>query len=292
VATGCQSPRQIPPTSGVIPVNGVSLPYVIEGTGRPCMVLGSRVYYPRTFSARFKSTLQCAYIDHRGFVADAPAPPGGRFTVDAAVEEFEAARRTLKMDRVVIVGHSVNGLMALAYALRYPEHVSHVIAIGAVPALGRDVNQRISEFWMSRASAGRKAADRRNRARLSPDSLAKLSPSDAFIATYVRNAARYWADSTYDGSWLWQGVTVNMPRVSELFDPARGYTLRAAAPVMVPVLIALGRQDYAVPFTEWEGFRGPFRDVTIEIFERSGHTPQLEESIEFDRRVLGWLQRK
>lgn len=292
LAVGCRSPGATPVGSGVIPVDGANLTYVIEGTGRPCMVFGSREYYPRTFSPRFKAALQCAYIDHRGFVADAPAPRTGLFTVDAAVEEFEVARRALKMERVVVVGHSVHGLMALAYALRYPEHVSHVIAIGAVPTLGQDVNRRTRQFWLSHASAGRKAADERNRARLAPDSLRKLSPSDAFIATYVANAARYWADSTYDAAWLWRGVTVNMPRVGELFDATRGYTLRIASTVSVPVMVALGRHDFSVPFTEGESFRGPFRDVTIEIFERSGHTPQLEEPAEFDRRVLTWLQRK
>lgn len=294
VAGGCEAPSGSwtgsEPDSGVVHVGGAALPYVIEGTGRPCLVMGSRVYYPRTFSDRFKSALRCAYVDHRGFVADAPPPPRGSFTIDAAVEEFEAARRPLGLERFVLVGHSIHGLMALAYALRYPQHVSHLIAIGAPPARTPEVSRRTAEYWETQASPQRKATHEQNRARLKPDSLQGLSPSEAFVANYVANAARYWADPTYDAGSLWRGVVSNSERTAELFE--RSYELRAdAPPVSVPVLVALGRHDYAVPPVLWDEFTGPFRDVTVAIFEGSGHTPQLEEPEEFDRRVFEWLNR-
>lgn len=278
--------------TGTIMIDHVAVPYTIEGTGRPCLVMGSPVYYARVFSSAFKKALRCAYVSHRGYVAGAPAPHGRPFTIDAAVEEFETARRALGFDRFVLVGHSVHGLVALAYALRYPERVSHVIAIDAPPALGPAMERQAEEHWQTHASAGRKDADRLNRARLTIASSRQLAPSDSFVAAYVADAARLWADSTYDASWLWRDVTVNVPRVEELLDLAGAYELRAREPVSVPVFVAMGRHDYAIPSVLWEGFHGPFRDVTIEIFEHSGHTPPLEEAAEFDRRVLGWLARR
>lgn len=59
--------------------------------------------------------------------------------------------------------------------------------------------------------------------------------------------------------------------------------------VETPVFVALGRLDFAVPFTLWDDFRGPFANLTVHIFERSGHTPQLEEPTDFDERALAWL---
>lgn len=299
VAIGCTPPRDFPRSGhlsaryGSVTVDGVTLPYVIEGTGNPCLVFGSSIQNPPTFSRQFKAALRCVYVGHRGFVASAPAPSSGPFDLDAMVEELESVRGALGLNRFVLVGHSVHGLAVLAYAVRYPQHVSHVIAIGGPPALSAEMARRTREYWETRASPARKAAHARNRARLGEDSLRKLSPGDAFAANYVADAARYWADSIYDAMWLWRGVTVNMPRVNELFDPARSHTLPAAArPLSVPVFIALGRHDYAVPPVLWQDFRGPFSDVSIEIFERSGHFPQFEESAEFDRRVLIWLTQK
>jgi len=58
-----------------------------------------------------------------------------------------------------------------------------------------------------------------------------------------------------------------------------------------PVFLALGRFDYLVaPALAWEPYRVLFRDLTVRIFDRSGHTPQLEESAAFDAELLAWLE--
>jgi len=142
------------------------------------------------------------------------------------------------------------------------------------------------------ASTGRKAADEMSRASLTRDSLAKLTPGDAFIARYVARAAHYWKDSTYDASPLWKGVVVNVPLVAQQFDASRTFSFAAdTAAVSVPVFVALGRYDFAVPYTTWEGVRGPFRDLTVHIFDGAGHYPQLEAAAEFDQQLLAWLRR-
>src|SRR5438552_631498 len=91
---------------------------------------------------------------------------------------------------------------------------------------------------------------------------------------------------------LWKGVVVNVPLVAQQFDASRTFSFAAdTAAVSVPVFIALGRYDFAVPYTTWEGFRGPFRDLTVHIFDGAGHYPQLEAAAEFDQQLLAWLRR-
>jgi len=59
----------------------------------------------------------------------------------------------------------------------------------------------------------------------------------------------------------------------------------------IPVFLALGRCDYLVaPYATWDAYRGSFRDLTVRVFEKSGHTPQLEESALFGAELLQWLQ--
>ncbi|MNU02368.1 hypothetical protein D3C72_2460510 [compost metagenome] len=56
------------------------------------------------------------------------------------------------------------------------------------------------------------------------------------------------------------------------------------------MLLALGRHDYLVgPESAWDAYRERFADLTVKVFERSGHTPQLEESDQFDAELLRWL---
>jgi proline iminopeptidase len=57
------------------------------------------------------------------------------------------------------------------------------------------------------------------------------------------------------------------------------------------MLLALGRYDYLVaPPSSWDAVRPKFRDLTVRVFERTGHTPQYEESALFDAELLGWLK--
>ncbi|MBK9976881.1 MAG: hypothetical protein IPP20_02955 [Gemmatimonadetes bacterium] len=63
----------------------------------------------------------------------------------------------------------------------------------------------------------------------------------------------------------------------------------ARTPVSVPAFVAVGRHDYVVTPNLWSGARVPFRSVTVRVFERAGHTAQLEESSAFDEQLLAFL---
>jgi proline iminopeptidase len=210
--------------------------------------------------------------------------------MDLAIADIERTRVALGMDRPILVGHSMHGTVVLAYALAYPDRVAGVISIGAPPDFDTTTVVASAAYWRSFASPGRKAFDDRNPLRLQPDSLKQLTPNAAFIATYVGNGARYWADSSFDASTLWAGMTVNPAVVYQLYDMAKPYHLpETPSDGRPPVFLALGRFDFVVPPTLWDGRGRAFPQLTRLIFERSGHTPQLEEATAFDRAVLEWV---
>lgn len=293
VAACQEQPTPLPTSSvdsGAVVVDGVSLPYLVEGTGRPCLVFGSHLYYPRTFSAGFKQQLRCVHVDQRGFLGDRVPATAGQYSVERAVADLEAVRTALGLERVIVVGHSMHGAVALAYALAHPERTAGVIAIGAPPTFDSTLAAATASYWEQHASAGRKAFDAANPLRIAPDSVARLGAGAAMIAAYVGNGARYWADSAYDASALWQGMEPNPTVVFQLFDATKPFRLPTTiAPNAPPALIALGRFDYVVPPTLWEGRPLPFEKASLVFFEKSGHTPQLEEPAAFDAAVRDWL---
>src|SRR5205823_13047990 len=117
------------------------------GRGRPCIVYGVHLLYPRTFSQRFKSELRCVYLDNRASDPDAIVRPDAPYTIEASVEDLEAARQKLQMDRFVLIGHSVFGLTVLAYARRYPNHVAQVVAMGSLPEASVSFIRSINDFF-------------------------------------------------------------------------------------------------------------------------------------------------
>jgi proline iminopeptidase len=76
--------------------------------------------------------MQLVYFDHRGQGRSARGAKE-TYTLDNNVEDMEALRQHLGLDQIVVIGASYGGMVALTYASRYPQNVSHLIAIVTVP---------------------------------------------------------------------------------------------------------------------------------------------------------------
>lgn len=77
--------------------------------------------------------MQLIYVDHRGQGRSARGPKES-YTLANNVEDLEALRQYLGLDKVVVIGVSYGGMVALAYASRYPESVSHLVAVVTSPS--------------------------------------------------------------------------------------------------------------------------------------------------------------
>jgi proline iminopeptidase len=193
----------------------------------------------------------------------------------------------------MIMGHSGHSYMALEYAKAYPERVSHVVMIGCPPKLGESNRLAVSQNWNESVDPERKKAMEAWNAQISDDELAQLSPEEAFIRSYVRNGALAWYDPYYDSTPLWEGIDINIHMFNHVWGKlfAEIDITKGLKNLNIPVLLVLGRYDYLVaPSSSWDPFRSFFKDLTIRIFEKSGHTPQFEESALFNRELLSWIQ--
>lgn len=277
-------------THGSLAAGPFELAYTVEGEGRPVFVIGSAVYYPRTFSAGLRRSLQLVFADHRGF-ARATGPYGpDDYTLDRVIADMEALRERLGLDKMVVVGHSGHGFLALEYAKRYPERVSHVVMIASRPSNGPVHAEWTERHWQEAVCPERKARQDAEWARLPAD--LEADPDRRFITFCLRMGPRSWYDAAFDAAPLWADVPVNMPVMDHLWGEAfRDIRIEDGLEALqVPVLLALGRHDYLVgPESAWDAYRDRFADLTVKVFERSSHTPQLEESALFDAELLSWL---
>ena len=280
--------------SGTIEAGGFTLEYKIEGVGPATIVIGSARYYPRTFSQQLREHLRLVFLDHRGFTHAPSTIDPASFELDTLVDDVERARQTLGLERVVVIGHSGHSYMALEYAKKYPQNVSHVVMIGIAPDLSAASREAAVQYWHESVSPERKALLEANLQRLPDENLAQLPLAERFIATYVRNGPKIWFDPRFDSSPLWEGVELN-----EVFERVWGEVFAAIDITQSldalerPVFLALGRYDFLVaPPSSWDRVRPAFKDLTVRVFERSGHTPQFEEAELFDAELLGWLKNK
>jgi proline iminopeptidase len=217
-------------------------------------------------------------------------------TFDAMVDDLDGVRRALGLGRVAVLGHSAHSILALAYAARYPELTSHVLAIAGAPGMTAAVAARTATYWDLVASPERKRILAENRARLTEEVLARLTPSERVIAPYVANGPVFFPDPTYDCTPLWEGHEQISDRLLARFWGPQGQ-FAAFDPeanlskVVAPVFIAQGVFDFAAPPHAWAGELEKLPNATYRAFERSGHYPQLDEREAFGEAVAGWLGR-
>ena len=275
---------------GTIQSGRFELAYSVEGDGAPALVIGSAVYYPRVFSQALRQSLKLIFADHRGFAHLSEGASPSEYTLDAVLADIDLVRKHLGLETVIVIGHSGHGYMALEYAKRYPQHVSHVVMIATGPSHSAAHNAATERYWQESVCPERKAKLESDLAGL-PAAI-EAAPDKRFVTFCVRMGARSWYDHSFDAAPLWEGVHVNMPVFDHLWgeafrdiDIAQGLDRLDA-----PVFLALGRYDYLVaPYATWEPYRGAFKDLTVRVFEKSGHTPQFEESDLFDSELMNWL---
>jgi len=277
-------------------------PSLLEGSGcgmyrghrQPTIAIGSAIQGPRLSHRSCASTCAwCSWTTAGCRVAW--SVDTAEFALDTLVDDIERARQELGLGRVAVLGHSGHALMALEYAKKYPAHVSHVIMISMAPDLSATSAAAAERYWQESVSPEHKAAMEENLRRLPDETLAQLPLQERFIRSYVRNGPRLWYDPRFDSSPLWEGVEVNL----DMIDHVWGRVFRdiditqGLATFDRPVFLALGRYDFLVaPPSAWDALRPQFHDLTVRVFERSGHTPQYEEAALFDAELVRWMQER
>lgn len=279
--------------SGIIERDGYGLRYSIEGKGIPTFVIGSAEYYPRTFSDNLRKHLHFAFVDHRGFGIPPKTESNSLIELDVILDDMEYVRNKLNLRDMIVMGHSGHIYMALEYAKKYPKHVSHVVLICHGPDYSLKSQEHAEQYWQRTASPERKAAFEKNLLDL-PSKQRNLTPSQQFIKQYVSYGPRIWYDYKFDSSPLWENVEVNMAIFGHVWgtifqdiDITKGLDN-----FHKPVFLALGKYDFLVGQSAWDGVIDKFNDIKMHVFEKSGHTPQFEMADVFDQMLMSWLARR
>lgn len=279
------------PTKGAILSESFSLGYSVEGQGSPAVVIGSSLYYPRTFSQSLRTKFRFIFLDHRGFAKLNGEDKKSDYELDIVLEDIEKSRQTLGLGKIIIIGHSGHGYMALEYAKKYPQNVSHIVIISTGPSHGRHM-ESAEEYWNASVCPERKNKYM-NDQRLFEEKI-KSDPENFFIHFCISQEAKAWYNLHFDSKPLWDGIKAN----TKAFDRLFGEVFRDIditenlSRLSQPVFLGLGKFDYqTAPFYSWNPYLSSFQNLTVRLFEKSAHNPQMEEMNLFDAELLNWYEK-
>jgi proline iminopeptidase len=206
-------------------------------------------------------------------------------TFDVLAEDLEAVRVALGAQRVAVLGHSIVGVLAIEYGRRRPESVSHVIVAGT-PPFG-DMHRLMAE---GRAYFEEHASDERKQI-LNANLAALPTGTPPAQALFAQTPLRFF-DARFDARPLFAEAEMQPEFLPHLLGTlVADWDVMVEAELRVPILLAHGRHDYVVPHRLWTNVAPALPDVTLRIFERSGHQPFVEEPAAFSDAVIAWSRR-
>ena len=259
-----------------VTVNGASLNVEVLGTDdAPVLIahhggggIGS-LAEPRATFGPLADLFRVIVFDARGCGDSEGLPP---YSHEQWAADVDGLRQWAGVDKVVVAGGSYGGFIAMEYAVRYPDHVSAmVLRDTAADDMDPDLmheharNQdRVEIDWenFDRYWTGRITDDADLKARW-----AELIPLYDFDYDPVKSAAAVEAGKYRHEShnWCFQH---NMPV----------YDLKPLLPgVTCPTLVTVGRADWITPVAAAETIAELIPGARLVIFEKSGHSPQIEE---------------
>jgi proline iminopeptidase len=121
------------PKGDYVTVNGARLGYESEGSGEPLILISggpgiSHDYFHPYFSS-LRDSYRVVYFDAFGRGKSDRATNSRDYTLARDVDDLEALRKTLGLGAINLLGHSYGGVVAQAYALRFPDSLRRLILV-------------------------------------------------------------------------------------------------------------------------------------------------------------------
>jgi proline iminopeptidase len=129
--TPAAPPAVLPEQEGFVDAGGVLIYYKSIGKGSPLLVVhggpGASHDYFLPYLLPLALSHRVVFIDERGSGRSQRLEDAKLYTVENMVEDVEAVRRALDLGKVALLGHSYGGVLAQAYAFKYPASLSKLL---------------------------------------------------------------------------------------------------------------------------------------------------------------------
>jgi proline iminopeptidase len=272
-----------------VTINGNELAVEVFGEeGAPVLIahhgapgLGSRAE-PRATFAPFADTFRVVVFDARGSGESGGNPP---FTHEQWAADVDGLREWIGAEQIVMAGGSYGGFIAMEYAIRHPQRVKALVLRDTSPDHDNEEAARRNALSSTRVTVDVEKLDRINNG---------LVRDDDDLRDCWREILPLY-DHVYDPAKVEEKVAATPYRYEThnfafaVNQPS--YDIKAQLPdIICPTLVTVGRDDWITPVESSEKIVSLIPDAELVVFEKSGHSPQIEEAERWRKVVRDFLR--
>jgi proline iminopeptidase len=258
-------------------IRGISLNVKVIGKGYPLVLMhggpGADLYTLMAFKP-CADQFTLVFYDHRcngrSTGADVTSMTMENLTADA-----DALRQVLGFEKWAVLGHSFGGYVAMEYALRYPQNLSHLLL----------VDTGGENRW-----AQEKAPEELAKRGFSPQMVdltrryfnGQIEPNEMFPSLMKLSKAYnpYTKLSQLPQMLIW-GLQTKLQPETFIYSEShflKGWTIMdRLGEIRVPTLVMAGRQDFIYPPEHQEQLAAAIPNARLVFIDRAGHNPHDEQ---------------
>ena len=257
--------------------DGVRLYYVSKGAGPDVLVAPVGFYLAPHLLEPLSASRRVIFYDPRNRGASDAADLAS-VSLDRQVEDLEALRRELGIERMALLGWSGLGMEMAVYTLRYPERVTRLVQMSAVPPAASIMRELGDARAGQEDRAALDALDARSDAGEfdeAPAEYCRLRNALTNPTNFVDPAlAGHVPDvCVHENEWpknLW-------PYFGALLPSFGDYDWRDALHDLdVPRLVIHGRED-GIPLAGAEAWAAGYENARLVVLSPAGHFPHVEQ---------------
>jgi proline iminopeptidase len=202
--------------------------------------------------------------------------------------DADALRQALGFDKWAVLGHSFGGMVALEYALRYPQSLSHLLLLDTCGDI-RWAQEKAPEMLAQRGYSPDRVETARRFFK------GEMAPNEVFPSGMKLASAYYH----HLGPLLLVGEAALGLRVKSRPEAhifgfgqlLKGWTVMdRLGEIQVPTLVLAGRDDFQFPPEHQAALAGGIPNASLEIVDRAGHNAPTERPAKVIQAVRDFME--
>jgi pimeloyl-ACP methyl ester carboxylesterase len=275
------------PDSNFVEINGLNVHYKTVGQGEPVFVLlhgfGASVFSWREVMAPLSELGTVIAYDRPAFgLTERPLQWRGEnpYGTEAQIKLLLGSLDHFGFDKVVLVGNSAGGTVALQFTRRYPERVEALVLVDAAVYVGEGGPTWLKPLLNTPQFRHLGPLIARRIQSWGPGMLKTAWHDPARITPEIQSGYKKPLQADNWDRALWElTLSTQTLNLAEHLNEIR-----------LPALVITGDDDRIVPTAQSIRLAGELPDANLVVIPNCGHVPQEEKPVEFMQAVKDFLK--